>query len=280
MSSSASVSQCTTPNEKIRKLNFSIDNIMSKKKPANSQNSKEANQTGSAGANSNLLVTTNLPGNGGLAMHTRPTLTNSLQAMPVPFGRWFQTLPLPLMYKPPGIPMFNNASTFKLMSQPPLPPAFWYNQMRENILNQLQQTTPTKMDAFTQKRKPCTSLTDTVSEPLSFEIKNSPESENSSPSSEVSGKSSRYGSVTPPTQQSQPKTYTCEHCGKVFNAHYNLTRHMPVHTGARPFLCKVCGKGFRQASTLCRHKIIHTSEKPHKCETCGKAFNRSVFYLS
>ncbi|CAG5121337.1 unnamed protein product [Candidula unifasciata] len=72
-----------------------------------------------------------------------------------------------------------------------------------------------------------------------------------------------------------PKTFTCPECGKVFNAHYNLTRHMPVHTGARPFVCKVCGKGFRQASTLCRHKIIHTSEKPHKCGTCGKAFNRS-----
>lgn len=71
------------------------------------------------------------------------------------------------------------------------------------------------------------------------------------------------------------KSFTCLECGKVFNAHYNLTRHMPVHTGARPFICKVCGKGFRQASTLCRHKIIHTSEKPHKCGTCGKAFNRS-----
>lgn len=71
------------------------------------------------------------------------------------------------------------------------------------------------------------------------------------------------------------KTFACTECGKVFNAHYNLTRHMPVHTGARPFVCKVCGKGFRQASTLCRHKIIHTSDKPHKCHTCGKAFNRS-----
>lgn len=73
----------------------------------------------------------------------------------------------------------------------------------------------------------------------------------------------------------KPKTYTCQDCGKTFNAHYNLTRHMPVHTGARPFVCKVCGKGFRQASTLCRHKIIHTEEKPHTCTTCGKAFNRS-----
>lgn len=71
------------------------------------------------------------------------------------------------------------------------------------------------------------------------------------------------------------KSFTCPECGKVFNAHYNLTRHMPVHTGARPFVCKICGKGFRQASTLCRHKIIHTAEKPHKCQTCGKAFNRS-----
>ncbi|XP_026465222.1 fez family zinc finger protein erm-like [Ctenocephalides felis] len=71
------------------------------------------------------------------------------------------------------------------------------------------------------------------------------------------------------------KTYSCLECGKTFSAHYNLTRHAPVHTGARPFVCKVCGKGFRQASTLCRHKIIHTSEKPHVCNVCGKAFNRS-----
>lgn len=79
----------------------------------------------------------------------------------------------------------------------------------------------------------------------------------------------------PSSSPAKNKSFACGDCGKVFNAHYNLTRHMPVHTGARPFVCKICGKGFRQASTLCRHKIIHTSEKPHKCLTCGKAFNRS-----
>ena len=39
---------------------------------------------------------------------------------------------------------------------------------------------------------------------------------------------------------SKQKTYPCPQCGKVFNAHYNLTRHMPVHTGNR---------------TVCRHQF-------------------------
>ena len=31
--------------------------------------------------------------------------------------------------------------------------------------------------------------------------------------------------------QTKQRTYPCNECGKIFNAHYNLTRHMPVHTG-------------------------------------------------
>lgn len=38
--------------------------------------------------------------------------------------------------------------------------------------------------------------------------------------------------------------YKCEICNKHFTAHYNLTRHMPIHTGARPFICKVNKKNF------------------------------------
>lgn len=96
------------------------------------------------------------------------------------------------------------------------------------------------------------------------------------PSPRVPAADHAVSSTTGPTPSpAKNKSFACGDCGKVFNAHYNLTRHMPVHTGARPFVCKICGKGFRQASTLCRHKIIHTSEKPHKCLTCGKAFNRS-----
>jgi len=49
--------------------------------------------------------------------------------------------------------------------------------------------------------------------------------------------------ISPPSAASaanaKAKTFACPECGKIFNAHYNLTRHMPVHTGARPFVCKV-----------------------------------------
>ncbi|XP_050429445.1 fez family zinc finger protein 1-like [Adelges cooleyi] len=79
----------------------------------------------------------------------------------------------------------------------------------------------------------------------------------------------------PFTSTAESNEFECPVCSKRFQAHYNLTRHLPVHTGARPFVCKVCGKGFRQASTLCRHKIIHTQERPHLCRVCGKSFNRS-----
>ena len=34
-------------------------------------------------------------------------------------------------------------------------------------------------------------------------------------------------------QQTKQRTYPCNECGKIFNAHYNLTRHMPVHTGKK-----------------------------------------------
>jgi hypothetical protein len=39
------------------------------------------------------------------------------------------------------------------------------------------------------------------------------------------------GGASPGSDATKPKTYPCNECGKVFNAHYNLTRHMPVHTG-------------------------------------------------
>lgn len=108
-----------------------------------------------------------------------------------------------------------------------------------------------------------------------MKVGNTSPREDSTCSSNISGEGEDLNESSKKALAKPLKTFTCPECGKVFNAQYNLTRHMPVHTGERPFVCKVCGKGFRQASTLCRHKIIHTSEKPHKCAICAKAFNRS-----
>jgi len=51
------------------------------------------------------------------------------------------------------------------------------------------------------------------------------------------------------------KQISCPVCGKTFNAHYNLTRHMPVHTGARPFVCKVPASTFIHARHLVKVSV-------------------------
>lgn len=116
---------------------------------------------------------------------------------------------------------------------------FQSQSMRQSILNEkLQQSSPIS---------PTSSAVANVSSAL----RNISPPKNHSPSSTGSA-SGASNSAT--NNNNKQKTFACPECGKVFNAHYNLTRHMPVHTGARPFICKICGKGFRQASTLCRHK--------------------------
>ena len=54
------------------------------------------------------------------------------------------------------------------------------------------------------------------------------------PPSSTSRKSNSASARLSPNSNKQ-RTYPCNECGKVFNAHYNLTRHMPVHTGKWPF---------------------------------------------
>ena len=50
-------------------------------------------------------------------------------------------------------------------------------------------------------------------------------------STKVLGKAEESLTSLTSLTSSKQKSYPCPQCGKVFNAHYNLTRHMPVHTG-------------------------------------------------
>eukprot|EP00466_Bigelowiella_natans_P008509 jgi/Bigna1/54464/estExt_Genewise1Plus.C_350019 len=65
---------------------------------------------------------------------------------------------------------------------------------------------------------------------------------------------------------------TCRVCSKVFAQRGNLTRHLLIHAGSRPFKCPICPKTFNQKVHLTKHERTHTGERPYRCPTCLKWF--------
>lgn len=43
-------------------------------------------------------------------------------------------------------------------------------------------------------------------------------------------------------------------CGREFKVNFQLTRHMRVHTGDKPYACNVCGRKFGDYSTCKKHQ--------------------------
>lgn len=73
----------------------------------------------------------------------------------------------------------------------------------------------------------------------------------------------------------RPFPCPAESCDRRFSRSDELSRHLRIHTGQRPFPCTICRRAFSRSDHLTTHMRTHTGEKPFACEACGRRFSRS-----
>lgn len=72
-------------------------------------------------------------------------------------------------------------------------------------------------------------------------------------------------------KESHKEKLVCEQCGRQYRHKRDLLRHIPTHSGERPYPCTTCGFRFHTAERLRNHQAIH-KEKRYLCDLCPMKF--------
>lgn len=79
---------------------------------------------------------------------------------------------------------------------------------------------------------------------------------------------------TRPRSEGPGKKHQCHFCPYSTNNKTDLVRrHLPIHTGERPYKCSWCAKKFIVKCNFQRHLLTHAGKRPYHCELCNKVFN-------
>ncbi|XP_045582823.1 protein abrupt isoform X4 [Procambarus clarkii] len=65
------------------------------------------------------------------------------------------------------------------------------------------------------------------------------------------------------------KIHQCPYCKYTTSQNLNLSKHIRIHTGERPFTCPHCPAAFAQKGNLKSHIRTHTGERPFACTKCS-----------
>ena len=91
------------------------------------------------------------------------------------------------------------------------------------------------------------------------------------------GEGGRGGEESPDGRQSQPKSLSCEHCGKTFQYPSMLDKHVASHT--KPFSCGFCTRPFSRKDYLKWHLSYVHSVKKEDLQRYALFFYALVFHF-